>query len=188
MAQSFGDLGQTAQNQTSKAFSGFLPRLFQASRGRNSAEHQQARQAVARMLDALPADCRVYHLGPDSILGTDHIVLTPSAIYVLIDHRHEGNIRCRGEQLLHQRTDISGLLGQARTLAHDCARHLCVDSATVQAMLVFPYAHIELQRPLQGVRISNLRYLQQHLLIGQDKRLQAVDSSALHPQLLRLSA
>jgi len=139
------------------AFKFIAKRSDQAERGAD------AEVAVAHLLRTLPKEYYVFNdLGFEGF-NIDHVVIGPTGVFTVETKSHRGKVSARGEALLlNGRPFEKPILNQAWSevfTLRDRLPQIAGNSCTVQPLLCFPNALIEVRGRVKGIIVTSRQFL-----------------------------
>jgi hypothetical protein len=127
-----------------------------------------AEEKVSEKLTDLPAEYRYFNGVDFNSFDLDHVVVAPGGIFLVETKSHGGKITANGDQLLLNgakpfKNFLNQTLRQTKELEGFLWR-LTSKEWTVTPILCFTRAYVEVRRPVNGVNIVRIGYLNKFLL------------------------
>jgi hypothetical protein len=122
-----------------------------------------AEVVVAQLLRGLPKEYHVFHDLVFEGFNIDHVVIGPTGVFIVETKSHRRKVSAKGEALLlNGRPFEKPILNQAWSEAftlRDRLPQIAGKPCSVQPILCFPNASIEVQGPVKGVIVVSRHFL-----------------------------
>lgn len=132
-------------------------------RAKDAERGAAAEEKVALKLNELPEDYFGFHDIGFKGFNIDHIVLGPAGIFVIETKSHGGNIGARGNTLLlNGKPPAKNFLNQVWSQAKNMEEYLWKMTSKewkIKPVLCFTNGYVKVRRPVKGVEVVSLRYL-----------------------------
>ena len=154
-----------------------------------------AEVVVAQLLRGLPKEYHVFHDLVFEGFNIDHVVIGPTGVFIVETKSHRRKVSAKGEALLlNGRAFEKPILNQAWSEAftlRDRLPQINRKPCSVQPILCFPNAFIEVQGPVKGVIVVSRQFLlrvmtgRRAVTLSQPQILQLVDALKLSASPVR---
>jgi hypothetical protein len=142
--------------------------LYAKKRARDADRGAEAEEKVAERLNALPDGYFGFHDISFDGFNVDHIVVGPGGIFVVETKSHRGKLTARGDALLlNNKPPMKDFLNQAWSQTfevRDLLKEHLSKELPVKPVLCFSRAFVQVRRPVKGIAVTNIKYLNDYLL------------------------
>jgi hypothetical protein len=139
----------------------FKKRAKDADRG------AEAEEKVAFKLEQLPEGYHAFHDVAFDGFNIDHIVVGPGGIFLVETKSHRGKIDAKGDTLLlNGKPPMKDFLKQTWSQTFHLKEFLWKMTSKewdVKPVLCFTNAYVAVRRPVKGIAINNIKYLNKYL-------------------------
>jgi hypothetical protein len=152
--------------------------LHLKKRAKDADRGAAAEEKVAIALGSLPEGYHGFHDIPFTGFNIDHVVIGPGGIFLIETKSHGGKVEAQGDTLLlNGRPPEKDFLKQAWSQTYSLKDFLWKQTSEeweVKPVLCFSRAYVQLRRPVKGITIAGLKYLntflaKQPAVLGSDQ-------------------